>query len=339
MRILLAGGAGYIGSHVALVLLEAGHDIVVIDDFSNSTPTAIDRVESITGREIKLLECDLADLSSSRTSLQGQQIDAAIHLAGLKSVGESVSDPETYYRTNLTTTLNLLSIMAEHDTRKLVFSSSATVYAPTAETQLNLTEEHPAGHGITNPYGWTKAMNEQIIRDVQRSRPDLGAVILRYFNPVGAHQSGRIGEDPAGTPNNLMPFVAQVAIGRRDRLAVFGDEYPTPDGTGVRDYIHVMDLAEGHLAALNHIRPGVETYNLGTGAGQSVLDVVRVFSEASGRRIRYEIVPPRPGDVARAVADPTKANQELGWVAQRSFADACRDSWAWQSQNPYGYEN
>ncbi len=337
MRILLAGGAGYIGSHVALVLLEAGHDVLVVDDFSNSAHAAIDRVQHLTERTVELIECDLADLAASRAALRDQKFDAVIHLAGLKAVGESVAEPARYYRTNLTATLNLLEIMAEHGVNRLVFSSSATVYAPAAEGVENLDESQPAGHGITNPYGWTKAMNEQIIRDIQVSRPELAAVLLRYFNPVGAHPSGRIGEDPSGIPNNLMPFVAQVAIGRRERLAVFGDEYPTHDGTGVRDYIHVMDLAEGHLAALDHLRPGVATYNLGTGVGQSVFDVVRAFSDASGREIPHEVVAPRAGDVARAVADPSKANRELDWKAKRSFADACRDTWTWQSQNPNGY--
>jgi len=337
VRVLLAGGAGYIGSHVAVVLLEAGHDVLVVDDYSNSTPTAIRRVEKITGRSIDLVECDLADLSAARDALNDQQFDAVIHLAGLKAVGESVAEPAHYYRTNLTSTLNILDIMRERGVTKLVFSSSATVYSPAAEGVENLDESQPAGHGITNPYGWTKAMNEQIIRDVQGSWPELEAVLLRYFNPVGAHESGMIGEDPAGIPNNLMPFVAQVAIGQRDHLAVFGNQYPTHDGTGVRDYIHVMDLAEGHAAALQHLRAGVETFNLGTGVGYSVLDVVRAFSDASGRDIPYEVVAPRAGDVARAVADPAKANAEFGWRAARTLEDACRDSWRWQSQNPTGY--
>ena len=337
MRILLAGGAGYIGSHLAVVLLEAGHEVLVVDDYSNSTSTAIERVEQITGRPIDVVKCDVADLSALRAALSDQRFEAVVHLAGLKAVGESVAQPAHYYRTNLTSTLNILDVMREHGVTKLVFSSSATVYSPAADGVDNLDESQPSGHGITNPYGWTKAMNEQIIRDVQRSRPELEAVLLRYFNPVGAHESGLIGEDPAGIPNNLMPFVAQVAIGKRDRLAVFGDRYPTADGTGVRDYIHVMDLAEGHAVALQHLHPGVETYNLGTGIGHSVLDVVRAFSEASGRDIPYEVVAPRSGDVARAVADPAKANDELGWHATHSLADACRDSWRWQSQNPTGY--
>ena len=337
MRILLTGGAGYIGSHVALVLLEAGHDVLVLDDYSNSSREAIGRVEELTGRSIDTIDCDLADQAASAAALRDERFEAVIHLAGLKAVGESVAQPSRYYRTNLVSTLNLLDIMAEHGVTKLVFSSSATVYSPAAEGVLNLDESQPSGTGITNPYGWTKAMNEQIIRDVQASRPELEAILLRYFNPVGAHPSGRIGEDPSGIPNNLMPFVSQVAIGRRDHLAVFGDQYPTHDGTGVRDYIHVMDLAEGHLAALDGLRPGVEAYNLGTGDGQSVLDIVKAFTAATGQEIRYEVVAARPGDVARAVADPTKANRELDWHATRTIEDACRDSWSWQSQNPNGY--
>lgn len=337
MRILLAGGAGYIGSHLATVLLEAGHDVLIVDDFSNSTRTSIERIGQITGRSIDVVECDLADQSATRDALSGSEFDAVVHLAGLKAVGESVAEPAHYYRTNLTSTLNILDLMRERGVTKLVFSSSATVYSPAAAGVENLDEGQPSGQGITNPYGWTKAMNEQIIRDVQRSWPALEAVLLRYFNPVGAHSSGLIGEDPSGLPNNLMPFVAQVAIGRRERLAVFGDQYPTHDGTGVRDYIHVMDLAEGHAAALQHLHPGVHTFNLGTGVGHSVLDVVSAFAEASERQIPYEIVAPRPGDVARAVADPSKANDELDWRAMRSLADACRDSWNWQSQNPNGY--
>ena len=336
MRVLLTGGAGYIGSHTALVLLEAGHDVVVLDNFANSSPAALSRVEELTGHSVEVCTGDLADLEDARAALAGQPFDAVIHLAGLKAVGESVAEPERYYRTNLVATLNLLEIMREHDVDKLVFSSSASVYSA-ADVAL-LDETATVGQALTNPYGWTKAMNEQIISDVQRSRPSLSAVLLRYFNPVGAHPSGRIGEDPSGTPNNLMPYVAQVAIGRREKLAVFGDTYPTPDGTGVRDYLHVMDLAEGHLAALRGLRPGVQVFNLGSGEGSSVLDVVAAFSEASGRSIHYEIRPPRLGDLPRAVADPAKANRELGWRAQRSLLDACRDAWRWQSQNPVGYD-
>ncbi|UJP08898.1 UDP-glucose 4-epimerase GalE [Microbacterium sp. KUDC0406] len=337
MRILLTGGAGYIGSHVALVLLQAGHDVLLVDDFSNSSRESIDRVQDLASRTIDVVECDLANADAARAALKGQQFDAVIHFAGLKAVGESVALPAKYYRTNLNSTLNVLDIMREKGVRKLVFSSSATVYGTPAEGVEQLDESQPVGQGITNPYGWTKAFNEQIIRDVQVAWPEFEAVLLRYFNPVGAHPSGRIGEDPSGIPNNLMPFVAQVAVGRRDHLNVFGDQYPTHDGTGVRDYIHVMDLAEGHVAALEHLKAGVETYNLGSGEGQSVLDVVKAFREASGREIPYEVVAPRAGDLPTTIADPTKANRDLQWRTTRSLADACRDTWNWQSQNPNGF--
>ncbi|MBK0417691.1 UDP-glucose 4-epimerase GalE [Leucobacter sp. CSA1] len=335
MRVLLTGGAGYIGSHTALVLLERGHEVVVLDDFSNSSTEAIRRVEELAGRGIPVVRADLADRAHAIAALDGVDFDAAIHLAGLKAVGESVEQPIRYYRVNLDSTLVLLELMRERGVTRLVFSSSATVYGDPA--YLPQDEEHPVGVGLTNPYGWSKAMNEQIIRDAGAAWPELGAVLLRYFNPVGAHPSGRIGEDPAGVPNNLMPFIAQVAVGKRDRLSVFGDGYPTVDGTGVRDYIHVMDLAEGHVAALEHLSAGVTAYNLGSGVGSSVLEVVRAFEEASGRSVPYAIVPPRAGDVAEVVADPAKANAELGWRTTRGLAEACRDSWAWQSANPDGY--
>ena len=337
MRVLLTGGAGYIGSHVALVLLERGDDVIVLDSFSNSSPEALRRVEELTGKSIQVVEADLADRAATDAALADVDFDAVIHLAGLKAVGESVSQPSRYYRTNITSTLNLLDIMRDKDVRKFVFSSSATVYGSPAPGVERLDETQPIGQGVTNPYGWTKAMIEQITTDVQHSWPELEAVLLRYFNPVGAHPSGRIGEDPSGIPNNLMPFVAQVAVGRREKLAVFGDQYPTADGTGVRDYIHVMDLAEGNVAALHHLTRGVEAYNLGSGEGYSVLEVVRAYAEASGREIPYEVVTARPGDLATLVADPTKANERLDWRTTRSLADAGRDSWAWQSQNPNGF--
>lgn len=335
MRVLLTGGAGYIGSHTALVLIEQGHEVLVLDDFSNSSSEAIRRVEALTSASITVLEADLADLEAARTALAGEAFDSVIHLAGLKAVGESTEQPTRYYRTNLVSTLNLLELMRERDVTRLVFSSSATVYG--TPQHMPQGEDHPVGQGITNPYGFTKAMNEQIIRDAQAAWPELGAVLLRYFNPVGAHPSGRIGEDPAGIPNNLMPFISQVAVGRRDRLMVFGNDYPTVDGTGVRDYIHVMDLAEGHVAALEHLKTGVAAYNLGTGRGSSVLEVVRAFEGATGVSVPYEIVAARAGDIAEAVADPRRANDELGWKATRSLDEACRDSWAWQSANPNGY--
>lgn len=338
MRVLLTGGAGYIGTHTALALIERGHEVVVLDDFSNSSREATRRVEKLTGGGIPVIDEDLADRSRLPALAEQRALDgvgAVIHFAGLKAVGESVAEPTRYYRVNLDATLNLLDLMSEREIARLVFSSSATVYG---EPQyLPQDERHPVGIGLTNPYGWSKFMIEQIIRDTRVARPELQATLLRYFNPVGAHPSGRIGEDPAGIPNNLMPFIAQVAVGLRDRLRVFGDAYPTPDGTGVRDYIHVMDLAEGHVAALERSAPGVEAYNLGSGTGSSVLEVVRAFEAASGREIPYEIVAPRAGDVAEVVADPAKANAELGWRTTRSLADACRDSWAWQSANPDGY--
>lgn len=335
MRVLLTGGAGYIGSHTALVLLERGHEVVVLDDFSNSSPEAIRRVKQLTDRQLDLIEADLADRVAASAALEGVRADAVIHLAGLKAVGESVAEPSRYYRTNLTATLNLLDIMRDEGITKLVFSSSATVYGEPQTPRL--AEDHSVGVGLTNPYGWSKAMNEQIIRDVQRAWPELQAVLLRYFNPVGAHPSGLIGEDPTGVPNNLLPFVAQVAVGRRERLSIFGSTYPTKDGTGVRDYIHVLDLAEGHVAALEHLSEGVEVYNLGSGEGASVFEVVAAFAAASGREIPSVITEPRPGDLASTIADPTKANRELGWRTTRTLADACRDTWAWQSQNPNGF--
>ncbi|WP_449277051.1 UDP-glucose 4-epimerase GalE [Leucobacter sp. GX24907] len=335
MRVLLTGGAGYIGSHTALVLLEHGHEVVVLDDFSNSSVEAVRRVEELTRREIPVVEADLADRVAAEAALSDVEFDSVIHFAGLKAVGESVAQPTRYYRVNLASTLVLLDEMSRRGVTRMVFSSSATVYGD--PQYLPQDESHPVGVGLTNPYGWSKFMNEQIIRDAQRARPELAAVLLRYFNPVGAHPSGRIGEDPSGIPNNLMPFIAQVAVGKRERLSVFGDGYPTADGTGVRDYIHVMDLAEGHVAALERLTPGVAAYNLGSGTGSSVLEVVRAFEEASGKPVPYDVVPPRDGDVAEVVADPSLANTELDWRTERTLADACRDSWTWQSANPEGY--
>lgn len=334
MRVLLTGGAGYIGSHTALVLLEAGHDVIVLDDFSNSSAESIARVEGISGRSVETITCDLSDLQEAEQALQPVEFDAAIHLAGFKAVGESVKIPSMYYRNNIVSTLNLIDILRAKNVRKLVFSSSATVYGNPQTERID--ESHPTGEGLTNPYGWSKAMIEQIIRDVHVSWPEFEAVLLRYFNPVGAHSSGQIGESPSGTPNNLMPYVAQVAAGQRESVNVFGDGYPTSDGTGVRDYIHVMDLAEGHLAALQHLEPGVATYNLGSGGGHTVLEVISAYADASGRKIPYVVTEPRAGDVSTVIADPTLANEMLGWSARRSLDDACRDSWRWQQQNPEG---
>lgn len=337
MRVLLTGGAGYIGSHVALVLLERGDDVIVVDDFSNSGPEALRRVERLSGKKVRVVEADLADRGAADAALADVAFDAVIHLAGLKAVGESVAQPSRYYRTNINSALNVLDIMRARNVRKFVFSSSATVYGTPASGAERLDESQSVGRDVSNPYGWTKAMIEQIVTDVQRTWPEFEVALLRYFNPVGAHPSGEIGEDPAGVPNNLMPFVAQVAVGRREKVAVFGDQYPTPDGTGVRDYIHVMDLAEGHVAALTQLQPGVEAFNLGSGTGHSVIDVITAYSAASGREVPYEIVAPRAGDLASVVADPAKANERLGWRTTRSLADACRDSWTWQSQNPNGF--
>ncbi|MBK0421649.1 UDP-glucose 4-epimerase GalE [Leucobacter sp. CSA2] len=335
MRVLLTGGAGYIGTHTALALIARGHDVVVLDDFSNSSPEAVRRVEELSGATIPVVEVDLADRAAASAALEGVEFDSVIHFAGLKAVGESVAQPTRYYRVNIDSSLVLLDLLAERGVDRLVFSSSATVYGDPAVDSID--EGQPVGVGLTNPYGWSKFMIEQIITDTQRARPELAAVLLRYFNPVGAHPSGRIGEDPSGIPNNLMPFIAQVAVGKRERLSVFGDSYPTADGTGVRDYIHVMDLAEGHVAALEAAEQGVSVYNLGSGTGSSVLEVIRAFEEAAGRPVPYDVVAPRAGDVATVVADPARANAELNWRTTRSLAEACRDSWAWQSQNPGGY--
>ena len=335
MRVLLTGGAGYIGSHTALVLAERGHEVSVIDDFSNSSAESIRRVEELTGANIRLIEADLADAKAAREALMSVDFDAVVHFAGLKAVGESTEQPTRYYRTNIVSTLNLLDLMREKSVTKLVFSSSATVYGD--PVYLPQDEAHQTGVGVTNPYGWTKSMIEQMIHDAQLAWPELDAVLLRYFNPVGSHPSGRIGEDPSGIPNNLMPFIAQVAVGKREKLMVFGDDYPTPDGTGVRDYIHVMDLAEGHVAALENAPSGVSVYNLGSGTGSSVLEVLKAFERAVGRELPYEVVAARPGDVAETVADPKKANAELGWAVRRTLDEACADAWAWQSANPDGF--
>lgn len=336
MRVLVSGGAGYIGSHTVLQLTAAGHDVVIVDDFSNSKPTVLGRLESLAGQALPVHSFDLADADKTEHLFANEQIDAVIHFAGYKAVGESVDKPLDYYANNLGSTFSLLRAMERHDVRKLVFSSSATVYG--AEPKLPMTEDLPTS--ATNPYGWTKVMIEQILADVAASDPAWRIAALRYFNPVGAHVSGRIGEDPSGIPNNLMPFVAQVAVGRRDKLAVFGDDYDTPDGTGVRDYIHVEDLAAGHVAALARISTvdqPLSVWNLGTGQGVSVLEVIRAFERASGRPVPYEIAPRRPGDIAASYADPARANTELGWRATKTIDDMCADTWRWQSENPRGY--
>jgi len=335
MRILLAGGAGYIGTHIAVALYEAGHEAIIVDDLSNSRKSAVARVETIVGHSIPFFEADVRDVVALSDIFTAEAPEAVIHLAGLKAVGESVEQPLRYYDTNINATLSLIRVMSEYGVRRLIFSSSATVYGD--PEILPLTESSRVGVGISNPYGWTKAMIEQILRDVAEAEPGWHISLLRYFNPVGAHSSGLIGEDPEGIPNNLMPFVAQVAAGRRKFVNVFGNDYDTVDGTGIRDYIHVMDLARGHVAALDHLTPGVSVYNLGTGQGTSVLEVIHAFEKACGKPIPYRIVARRPGDLASVYCSPAKAAAALGWVATQTIDDACRDSWNWQSTNPDGF--
>jgi UDP-glucose 4-epimerase len=332
--ILVTGGAGYIGSHTCVELLNAGQDVVVFDNFSNSHPESLKRVESITGRKIQLVEGDIRDQAALEDVLRRFGCSAVIHFAGLKAVGESVEKPLDYYDNNVIGTHRLLQAMGNCGVKTLVFSSSATVYGE--PQRLPLTEDHPLS--ATNPYGRTKLVIEDMLRDLHRSDPSWQIGILRYFNPVGAHVSGLIGEDPQGIPNNLMPFVAQVAVGRREQLKVWGDDYPTPDGTGVRDYIHVVDLAIGHLKALARLDgPQCFEVNLGTGTGYSVLDVVKAFETASGRPVPYELAPRRPGDVASCYADPAFAAELLGWRAERGIDAMCVDAWRWQSSNPNGF--
>ena len=336
MRILVTGGAGYIGSHTVLELLSAGYDVVVADNFVNSKPAAVERLRALAGKPFDFIRCDLTNAAATNELFSRFSIDAAIHFAGLKAVGESVQKPLEYYQNNLVSTLNLLHSMRRHGVSQLVFSSSATVYGDPASVPIR--EDFPLS--ATNPYGRTKLMIEDILRDLSLAEPNMRIGLLRYFNPVGAHASGQIGEDPAGIPNNLMPYIAQVAVDKLPRLRVFGGDYPTPDGTGVRDYIHVVDLARGHVAALKKLSggPGLYTYNLGTGVGYSVLDVLHAFEKACGKTLPYEIVARRPGDIATCYADPEKAARELGWRAEYGIERMCADSWRWQSQNPNGYE-
>jgi UDP-glucose 4-epimerase len=337
MRVLVSGGAGYIGSHTVVQLVAAGHDVVVVDDFSNSKPTVMGRLEALAGRDIPVHGIDLTDRDKTERVFAEEGIDAVIHFAGLKAVGESVAKPLEYYENNVVSTFSLLGAMRRHGVDKLVFSSSATVYGDRAPVPY---QEDYEPLSASSPYGRTKVTIEHILTDVGHADPSLRIALLRYFNPVGAHPSGTIGEDPQGIPNNLMPFIAQVAVGKRDKLVVFGDDYPTADGTCERDYIHVEDLAAGHVAALHRIaegEPGVRAWNLGSGVGTSVLEVIRAFAEASGREIPYEVGPRRAGDLAAYWADPARANAELGWRTQRSVADMCADTWRWQSANPDGY--
>ena len=333
--ILVTGGAGYIGSHTLIELINNNFEVVVIDNLANSSRESLRRVEQITGHEIPFIEADVRDQSALDDIFTTYDIDSVIHFAGLKAVGESVAKPLEYYDNNLVSTMTLLEAMREHNVKQLVFSSSATVYGNPSE--LPLRETSTVGVGLTNPYGKTKYMIEQIIQDYCAADPTFEATILRYFNPIGAHQSGQIGEDPNGIPNNLLPYVAQVAVGKLQSVGVFGDDYDTPDGTGVRDYIHVVDLARGHVAALQHMKAGTNVYNLGTGSGTSVLEIIKAFSKACSRDLPYEIKPRRAGDIAACYADCSKAERELGWRAELSIEQACADSWRWQSQNPNGF--
>ena len=336
MNVLLAGGAGYIGSHTCVELIEAGHSVVIADNFSNSCPEAVKRVEELTNTKIPLYEADVCDKDAVEKIFAENELDAVIHFAGLKAVGESVEKPTLYYRNNIDSTLTLLEAMIKHKVNNFIFSSSATVYG-TPKT-VPLVETMPTG-SPTNPYGWTKLMMEQILSDTAKANPDFSVVLLRYFNPIGAHESGRIGEDPNGIPNNLMPFITQVAAGRLEQLGVFGDDYPTHDGTGVRDYIHVVDLAKGHVKALDYsgAHKGCEVFNLGTGTGYSVLDIVKAFEKVNGIEIPYVIKPRRAGDIAECFANAEKAEKVLGWKAEKNLEDMCYDSWNWQSHNLNGY--
>ncbi|XAS66166.1 UDP-glucose 4-epimerase GalE [Micrococcaceae bacterium Sec5.7] len=337
MKILVTGGAGYIGSHTALCLLEDGHEVVVLDNLMNSSSESVRRVQELTGKELSFRNADLLDAAAVDRILAEGGFEAVIHFAGLKAVGESVDKPLMYYKNNVVGTLNLLESMEKAGVRRLVFSSSATVYG--ASEHVPLVEKSPLD--ATNPYGRTKEQIEDILSDLGAADPRWSIALLRYFNPVGAHESGRIGEDPRGIPNNLLPFVAQVAVGRREKVIVFGNDYPTPDGTGVRDYIHVVDLAAGHLAALGHVglNSGVFRWNLGTGRGSSVLEVIEAFSEAAGHLIPYEFAARRPGDAAISYADASAALADLGWSARRNLAQMCEDHWRWQSSNPLGYQS
>ena len=337
MNVLLAGGAGYIGSHTCVELIEAGHSVIIADNFANSCPEAVRRVEEITGKKIPLYEADVCDSAAVDKIFSENKIDAVIHFAGLKAVGESVEKPLMYYRNNIDSTLTLLEVMKKYRVNNFIFSSSATVYG--VPKTVPLVETMPTG-SPTNPYGWTKLMMEQILTDTAHANPEMSIVILRYFNPIGAHKSGRIGEDPNGIPNNLMPYITQVAAGRLPCLGVFGDDYPTRDGTGVRDYIHVVDLAKGHVKAIDYsgAHKGVEIVNLGTGTGYSVLEIVKAFEKVNNLTISYEIKPRREGDVAECYADAGKAERVLGWKAEKNLEDMCYDAWNWQSKNVNGYK-
>ena len=336
MNVLVTGGAGYIGSHTCLELLNKGYGVVVVDNLCNSNPESLKRVESLTGKTIKFYEGDVRDEALLTKIFSENELGCVIHFAGLKAVGESVAMPWEYYDNNLNSTLVLTKVMKKVGMQKIIFSSSATVY--TADNEMPLQETSRTG-GCTNPYGWTKYMTEQILSGMANADKEWGIVLLRYFNPIGAHKSGTIGEDPRGVPNNLMPYITQVAVGRREFLSVFGNDYDTHDGTGVRDYIHVVDLAKGHVAAVEFVEKntGCEVFNLGTGTGYSVLDIVNTFKEVNEVALPYVIVDRRPGDIATCYADPAKSERLLGWKAEKTLADMCRDSWNWQKKNPMGY--
>ena len=337
MAILVTGGAGYIGSHTVVELQNAGYDVVVLDNLSNASEKALDRVSKITGKPVKFYKADILDRDALNDIFDKETIESCIHFAGLKAVGESVVKPWEYYENNIAGTLTLVDVMRKNNVKNIIFSSSATVYGDPA--QIPITEECPKGQ-CTNPYGWTKSMLEQVLTDIQKADPEWNVMLLRYFNPIGAHKSGTIGENPNGIPNNLMPYITQVAVGKLKELGVFGNDYDTPDGTGVRDYIHVVDLAKGHVKALKKIgeNPGLAIYNLGTGKGYSVLDIVKNFEAATGVKIPYVIKPRRAGDIATCYCDASKAEKELGWKAENGIREMCEDSWRWQSNNPQGYE-
>lgn len=337
MKILVTGGAGFIGSHTVVELQQAGYDVVVLDNLSNASEKSLERVSAITGKAVPFYKADILDREALEDVFSKEDIDAVIHFAGLKAVGESVQKPWEYYENNIAGTLTLVDVMRKHNVKNIIFSSSATVYGDPAF--IPITEECPKGQ-CTNPYGWTKSMLEQILSDIQKADQEWNVILLRYFNPIGAHPSGTMGENPNGIPNNLMPYITQVAVGRQKELGVFGNDYDTHDGTGVRDYIHVVDLAIGHVKALKKIEEnaGLQIYNLGTGTGYSVLDIVKNFEEANGVRIPYTIKPRRAGDIATCYADPSKAKAELGWEAQYGIKEMCADSWRWQKNNPNGYE-
>ena len=337
MAILVTGGAGYIGSHTVVELQNAGYDVVVLDNLSNASEKALDRVSKITGKPVKFYKADILDRDALNDIFDKETIESCIHFAGLKAVGESVVKPWEYYENNIAGTLTLVDVMRKHNVKNIIFSSSATVYGDPA--QIPITEECPKGQ-CTNPYGWTKSMLEQVLTDIQKADPEWNVMLLRYFNPIGAHKSGTIGENPNGIPNNLMPYITQVAVGKLKELGVFGNDYDTPEGTGVRDYIHVVDLAKGHVKALKKIEenPGLAVYNLGTGKGCSVLDIVKNFEAATGVKIPYVIKPRRAGDIATCYCDASKTEKELGWKAENGIREMCEDSWRWQSDNPQGYE-